>query len=88
LLKIFARAITPMAEREPGGRRAAAEELTMVDQKLGEVERQISALRQERSTLIARRDALKMFLDQATAEEVDWTSSFEWWVRSLHSRLF
>lgn len=61
-------------------KRAAAEELRLVETKLSEVERQLEALEEERATLLSRRMALKETVEaRDVAGETDWSSdAFPW----------
>jgi ATP-dependent DNA helicase Q1 len=61
-------------------KRAAAEELRLVESKLGEVERQLRALKDERASLLSRKMVLKETVEaRDVAADVDWSSdSFPW----------
>lgn len=61
-------------------KRAAAEELRLVDTKLNEVERQLRALKDERATLLSRKMVLKETLEaRDVAADVTWSNdSFPW----------
>ena len=56
---------------------AATEELSMVETKLEEVDRQLAALEQERAVLLARQASLKETLNTKTVD-VDWSGAFAW----------
>jgi len=61
-------------------KRAAAEELRLIENKLGEVERELRALKDERATLLSRKMVLKDTMEaRDVAADVDWSSdAFSW----------